>query len=132
MSKNLINSLITICISVMLMLLSTFLTENPWWFFVIPIFIWGIIINRLQWKVSLFSIGFLSGFLVWLFGNIYFDLVLDGHVLNRIAMLISLPKFILMLLAGLIGGMLTGLSLFAGGSLFGVKELNGLKKYDVI
>ncbi|RLJ72731.1 hypothetical protein [Pedobacter alluvionis] len=132
MNKNLINNLITICISIVLLFLSAILIENPWWFFVIPVFIWGIIVNRLRWKVSLFSIGFLSGFLVWLFGNIYFDFVLDGHVLNRIAMLISLPKFVLMLLTGLIGGILTGLSLFTGGSLFEVRELNGLKKYDAI
>jgi hypothetical protein len=86
----------------------------PWWSFVIPVLALGIIITLKKWNVSCFIVGFLTGFLIWAGASLYFDVKYDGVFLDRLGIM---PKLIILLGSGMIGGVLTGLALFIGRSL---------------
>src|SRR6516225_11416974 len=86
----------------------------PWWTFVVPVVILGVVVGLVKWKVPAFAIGFITGFIIWGGGNAYFDMVFDTGTLNRIGLLMSIPKWGILGIAGAIGGLLTGMALFTG------------------
>ena len=104
----------TLLIAAALILLTRQIPSFPWWSYAIPVLVLGIILSIAGWKVAGFPIGFLAGFIIWAGGNLYFDLRLDGIVLHKIAILFSIPKIVLIIASGLIGGLMTGLALYAG------------------
>ncbi|MFD2787218.1 hypothetical protein [Hymenobacter rubripertinctus] len=83
-----------------------------------PLFLFGVVINYLEWRVASFFVGFVAGFIVWTGANVYYDIQYDGLVLQKVALLFSLPKFVVFLIAGMLGGLLSGLALYSGKGLF--------------
>src|ERR1044072_5277707 len=71
----------------------------PWWSFVIPVLLFGVVISIKKWRVAGFGIGFIAGFIIWFGGNMYFDITQNGIVLQKIGLLISVPKIVVMLIA---------------------------------
>jgi hypothetical protein len=104
----------SILIIIILVVLTSIIGSLPWWSFVIPVLILGMIITFRKWNVSTFPIGFLSGFIIWFGGNLYFNSMSMGIILTKIALLFTVPKIVVLLISGLIGGLLTGLALYAG------------------
>ncbi|MFC0516385.1 hypothetical protein ACFFGT_19415 [Mucilaginibacter angelicae] len=97
----------------------------PWWFFCIPLLLLGMLITFLGWKVPTFIIGFLAGFSVWVIGNLYFSH--DGNpVLDQIGAIISVNSKMIIFFSGLVGGLLTGLSLHTGHKIFGHENTSEL------
>ena len=107
----------TFLIATVLLVLTGMIGSIPWWGAVIPILALGLAANILKWRVSAFSIGFISGFVVWFGANLFFDITLEGTALYRIGVLASMPVLVILLIAGVIGGCITGLALYAGNSL---------------
>ena len=101
-------------ITIVIMLITQFFKDLPWWSFVIPVIGFGLWIRMKKWNVKAFPIGFIAGFLVWFGGNLYFHLTYNGIVLKKIGLLLGGNTAIVMLLAGIIGGIITGLALFIG------------------
>ncbi|MES2873709.1 MAG: hypothetical protein V4708_08300 [Bacteroidota bacterium] len=103
---------------VLLITLVVFITKHiqhlPWWFFLIPLLFVGILISHLEWEVPTFTIGFLSGFFIWLITNLYFELANQGKTLELMANFLSISRFLLLLLVGLVGGVTSGLALYTG------------------
>ena len=96
----------------LLIITATRLTGGiPWWSFVIPVLLLGIIITLKGWKVASFLIGFSAGFIVWLGAGLYFHAVYNGNILDRFA---PHSGIIILLIAALMGGLLTGLALYTG------------------
>jgi hypothetical protein len=88
----------------------------PWFTFVIPLNILGIIFG-LKNKDNLFTIGFLAGFITWFSLNYIYFLNSNGVLLHKTSSLVQSRPIYILLLSGLIGGVLSGLSLYTG-SLF--------------
>ena len=113
MKKIIIDSIKTGFITCSIILLTCRTDSLPWWSFVIPIIIFGIILSFLKWNVASFGIGFLSGFVVWFVTNLYFDRSYNS-IFYKIGLLLSVPKGVVLVISGLIGGIITGLALYSG------------------
>ena len=94
----------------------------PWWGFVVPVVLFGIVVTFLGWKVAGFPVGFISGFMIWLAVNVYFDIIYNS-VFYKLGLLLSVPKVIVLLIAGVTGGLLSGLALYTGKSMFLIRPL---------
>lgn len=114
MKKKTRDNIKTALLLITLIILTRLIDILPWWSFVIPVLILGIVIRLKKWEVSGFMVGWLSGFLLWIGANMFFDATLQGDVLQKIGLLLSVPKIIVLLVSGIIGGLLTGLALYTG------------------
>lgn len=114
MQTRIIDSLKAALLIVVLILGLKLNISLPWWGFVIPLFALGFVIRVRKWQVTAFPLGFVTGFLIWWLGNLYFDLTLNGRVLEKLALLLSIHKTVLLLGTGVMGGLVTGLSLYIG------------------
>lgn len=101
----------TMLIILLIVMVTAQFQNLPWWTFTIPVLVLGIITKES------FMTGFIPGFSVWSGVNTYFDLRLHSGVLSRLGQFISLPEIAVILIAGLIGGLLSGLALYTGKSL---------------
>lgn len=101
-------------IIVVLMLLIQAIEGIPWWIFIVPVIAAGALSAFKKWQVNSFPIGFLAGFIVWFGGNLYFHLSYNGIILKKIGLLLSMSTAGVLLTAGLLGGLITGLALYTG------------------
>lgn len=115
---NTTHNIITIVVIILILVSINMTNCFPWWGFSVFVLLFGAIISFKKWKINFFLIGFLSGFFVWFGLNFYNDLASDGIILNKISSLIEIPKFVVLIISGLIGGITTGLSLYTGNCLF--------------
>lgn len=86
----------------------------PWWTYLVPLLIVGYVLALLKLNSNAFALGFIAGFLIWFGGNYLFDIKYNGNILIKLAGLLSVPKISLLLAAGVIGGLITGLALYVG------------------
>lgn len=86
----------------------------PWWSFLVPVFLSGILFSLRGRTKAGFSIGFLAGLIVWMGGSLLLEQVYHGDVLYRIGLVLGLPRMAVLLLTGVMGGLLTGLAFYAG------------------
>lgn len=114
MKKKTRDNIKTAFILIPVIILTRLISTLPWWIFVIPVLALGVIVTLKKWEISGFSIGWLCGFLIWIGANLFFDTMLDGDILFKIGLLLSVPKIIVLLVSGIIGGLLTGLALYTG------------------
>lgn len=110
MGKNIITFL---CAGTLLFLSGKLITL-PWWIFTVPVFVLGIVTALLKWEIKAFASGFLAGFIVWLGMNTYSDFSNGGIIFERMATLMAVHKIVVLLAAGITGGLLTGFALYAG------------------
>jgi len=101
----------------------------PWWSFVLPVMILGVILTLKKWNFRGFAVGFAAGFIIWAGASLYFDWSFDGSILNKIGLLLFVPKVIVLLLSGLTGGLLAGLALYAGKTMVYERNPNSDLKY---
>jgi hypothetical protein len=100
----------------LILILTSYLTSIeylPWWFFVIPLYMVGII-AAIYHEKNICLFGFISGFLTWALGNIFFHFWYHENVLAKISISFTCPKFMLYVIAGIIGGSLNGLAIYSG------------------
>ncbi|WP_442591959.1 hypothetical protein ACSBL2_12100 [Pedobacter sp. AW31-3R] len=90
----------------------------PWWSFIIPTILFGVSQKLLKIPLTPFLVGFIAGFIVWFCSMLYFDMTLNGTILSKIGVLLFVPKLVVMVISGLIGGILSGLSLYIGNTFF--------------
>jgi hypothetical protein len=108
--KKIINLLILVFVSIGVQIL-TFL---PWWSFLVSVFILGIVLPLEKWRVSSFRSGFVAGFLVWFLSTLYFEVTYKGEIINKMIRIISVSNFVIYIIIGCIGGLLTGLAFYSG------------------
>jgi hypothetical protein len=121
------DTLKSLLILIAVILLSHATNLFPWWGFVIPVIITGIILKNKEWNVSFFGTGFLAGFLVWTVANFYFDWAFPGDILNNLGNLLFVPKLLVILISGIIGGLISGLAFYTGKSILATKSVPELK-----
>lgn len=115
--------LMTMLILFLILAVTRIVESIPWWSFVIPVMVLGVVIAVREWDVPCFAIGFSAGCIVWAAANLYFDINAGGTTLSRIALSVALPKIVLLLISSLIGGLLTGLALYTGRSMITAKTI---------
>jgi len=120
--RNKKHSVKTFFITIVIVFVTGLIDSLPWWSFIIPIALLGILLNLLKWNINSFSIGFLAGFIIWSGINFYLDRTGNGIMLNKISELLLTNKLVLLMVAGLIGGLLSGLALYTGTSVFSWRE----------
>lgn len=123
MSKKTVNNIKAIVIASILIVLTRMIDHLPWWSFVIPVIVLGIVTSLRKWNISGFSMGFLSGFAIWSVSNWYFDSVNNGILLSKMALMLSVNKLILIVISGVIGGLVTGTALYTGTSIVKRNEI---------
>jgi hypothetical protein len=97
------------------------LSAIPWWSFVISVMLLGMVLKWARYDIPYFMIGFVTGFLLWLGANAYFDMTMPGLVFEKLGKILSVPKIAIMVISGVMGGLLSGLAFYTGKQLF----LNG-------
>jgi hypothetical protein len=117
MQNNTRTTIITLLLVFLVITGMNFLPRLPWWTFAIPVAVIGFIAGIKRWQVNCFTTGFVAGFITWAGANIIFDMYKGGNVLLTVAHSSGLSKPVLLLVAGTIGGLLTGLALYTGKSL---------------
>jgi hypothetical protein len=104
-------------ITVLLMVIAQYPAFSPWWGFVIPVLIFGVVISLLGWQVPGFTIGFAAGFLLWAAASAFFSWQSHDILLERIARQFPAPVILVPAAAGVVGGLVTGLALYTGKSI---------------
>lgn len=104
------------------------ITPLPWWSFIIPTMFTGLFLKLLKVPIRSFLVGFIAGFIVWFCSILYFDLTLNGTILTKIGTLLFVPKALVMVISGLIGGILSGLSLYVGNTFFQYEKVPDLNE----
>ena len=118
--------MITMFVITLLTIPIKLIAQLPWWTFVIPVLIFGIYITRKKREVPAFPVGFLTGFIIWCGSNLYFDILSNGITMNKIGLLLTVPKIVVIVISGLIGGLLTGLALYTGKSIASQAPISSL------
>jgi hypothetical protein len=117
MKKKITDNIKALLITAILILLVRKASSLPWWCFVLPLLPAGMAMAYKDWKAAFFATGFLAGFLIWIGANLYFEYTGNGIVLDKTAQLLHISRTMVLLGAGVIGGLLSGLSLFTGATI---------------
>jgi len=87
----------------------------PWWSFAILVMGLGMVIGIRSMRVPSFLLGFFCGFIIWPGAVLFFHVLYNGQLLPRFK---PWEQGLLLLASGLIGGIVTGLALYTGKTLF--------------
>jgi hypothetical protein len=131
MKRKPLSNILAVLICIVLIVLTRLVDAFPWWSFVIPVLVFGAVISLREWKVSGFLAGFLAGFIIWFGVNLFYDAQNGGLMMDRVAQLISVPKLVMLLISGLLGGLLSGLALYTGKGLLSPKPSHVLDENPV-
>jgi hypothetical protein len=98
----------------LIILVSTFLIQFvlPWWCIIFPAFFAGIILVSSN-EEAFFS-GFLAVSLIWWLYTIFLSILNNGILLDRLSVLFPVPGWAMIVIGGLIGGLVAGLSALCG------------------
>ncbi len=108
------NKLISVLIIATTTLLIQLITILPWWSFVIPACMLGVMLPFRKWQMPSFAAGFIAGCLVWVGTTLFFNTYYAGKIMDKVALMIGLPQILLIVIIGIIGGILTGLAVYTG------------------
>lgn len=86
----------------------------PWWTFLIPLFILGVALPLQKWRVHAFLTAFSAGLCAWLGATVYFEMSYDGQIVEIASGIAELDTWLLYIIIGLIGGVLSGLAFYSG------------------
>ena len=86
----------------------------PWWTYLIACFITGFFLPFKKWHASAFASGCISGCAIWVGATLFFNSHYPGKLLDTVALLLLVPYPALLLIIGIIGAILSGLSVYAG------------------
>lgn len=118
MKKNKNDTIKAVLILLVVILSTKMIDSLPWWSFVVPVSLVGLLITFLKWKIPVFAVGFSVGFIVWFGANFYFDVINGGIILEKIGAVLAVPKVIVLFASGMIGGIMSWLALYIGQSMF--------------
>lgn len=111
-----------IFINLFLITVIQLLFPSVWWSFLPISLIMGIVLRIKDYPVKSFAIGFISGFLSWAGGTLYYHFNFGGELLNKTAEIFFLPSWLFVFVIGLIAGLLNGLAFYTGYTVFKVEE----------
>jgi ATP/ADP translocase len=105
---------ITFLIIGTLIILVSSMNSLPWWSFLVPLFLLGILLPLQKWRVHAFLTAFLAGFLTWISATIFYEKMYNGEILASLSGIMEFKPVILYVIIGLIGGVLSGLAFYSG------------------
>jgi len=123
MRGSLLWNIINVFVIGMLITAVCVMTFLPWWSFVVVCFIYGVLLSLLKFDLYFFVGGFVAGILSWSGATFLFSYQSDSNVLVRVAPMVGLSELGLIIIAGLVCGVLTGLSVYCGGKIIRGSQL---------
>jgi hypothetical protein len=110
------NYLLVLCVVIIVTVIciTQAVINLAWWSFVMPVMVLGAFIRYRKWLISSFPVGALAGFFTWAGVNGYFEQRYHSLILHKMASVYNFPFVVFLLIAGLLGGLLTGLALYTG------------------
>ncbi len=90
----------------------------PWWSFLVMSFFMGLIYTKREKNINSFICGFVSGFANWFLASLFFHVLYEGILMEKVSSILLVPTFILFAGIGVISGILNGLACYSGYSLF--------------
>lgn len=90
------------------------ITSIPWWSFVIPCIVSGMLFPFKKLGLSPFSIGLISGFTVWSISFLYYNYRFGVGALEKIALMFDSSIWFIVIASAFIGGILSGLAVYTG------------------
>jgi len=105
---------ITFLFTIITILLASFLSSLPWWSFLVPLFLLGVFLPLVKWKVNAFLTAFFGGLFTWIGATLYYEMTYEGQLIEAIGEVMQLNPILLYGLVGLIGGTLSGLAVYSG------------------
>ena len=121
MKKYVYKSSLIVSLTLFLIVFQVFLS-SPWWLFLIPTFLFGVLLPVKIWKRSAFLIGFFAGFFAWIIPFVYFQNMYEGAITEKLAALLGAPVLVIILVTGILSGLITALALISGVQLRTGKE----------
>ena len=92
----------------------------PFWGVAVAGFIGSLVVRSSHW--SSFLLGFLAVFILWGVMALYIDTETASILTDRVSALLSVQKYLLILITALIGGLTAGLGSWSGSVLRGGKK----------
>ncbi|MEO1516977.1 MAG: hypothetical protein AAFV95_18280 [Bacteroidota bacterium] len=86
----------------------------PWWSFAALCFLLGATLPFRSWNAPPFGIGFLSGCCLWIGATLWYQPSFGESLLASLGQNFGVPSFALLLCIGVLGGLLSGLAVYAG------------------
>ncbi len=105
----------------------------PWWVFVPGHLAIGAGTGGMLPKTRLIVSGFVLGFIIWLGTNLFLDVYYEGVLFEKTAAILNVPKYLLFLLSGLVGGITGCVALLVGrliGNMVKKEQETGKKRID--
>jgi hypothetical protein len=127
MKRKFMQGILVVVVAGLIMVLAGIVGALPWWSFLVPVMLLGYLLTLLKLELNAFALGFMAGFLIWFGGNLLFNLTYNGLILSKLSNLLSVPTLLLLLVAGIIGGVLSGLAMYVGQHIFRDKGLPNLE-----
>ena len=94
--------------------LTCLIKSIPWWSFIIPSVLFGLLFPFHKMKFHSFPLGFFSGFSTWLFSSMIIYKVKEANNIVKIGNVFHIPFEAIFLVTAIIGGVLVGLSVYVG------------------
>jgi hypothetical protein len=114
MKAKLFKGLKTSILLVIVILATRLIPLFPWWSFIVPVIIVGMVLAGKNWNFRYFLTGFLTGFFLWAIVELYYHFTYNGEILTNKG---HIPLFVSLVISGIIGGSCTGLALYTGKAL---------------
>lgn len=114
LKNNLMKNIIWLLINFILITASQLIFTRFWWNFLPISIVTGIVCGYINVPVKAFGIAFISGFISWLGGTIYYHFNFAGDMLVKTGQMFLMPKWLFILFIGLLGGLLNGLAFYSG------------------
>lgn len=127
MKKSSVMNIKVFFVLTLLLIVTRMIPQLPWWSFVVPVILFGTFVSSRKWHVRGFIIGFISGFITWLMADIIFDTLYQGAMLDKIGLLLGVPKVLVFIISGVIGGLLTGLAFYTGTSMIARERITSVE-----
>lgn len=111
-----------ILINLLLITVIQLAIPSIWWVFLPVSLLMGTVLRIRNYPTASFTVGFVAGFLSWAGGALYYHSSYDGFLLEKTAELFFVPYWLFVLVIGIIAGLLNGLAMYAGYTVFKVEE----------
>ena len=117
------NNIYFFLLNILIITLTQFLIELPWWSFLTISLLMGFIYTFKNWEIRPFTIGFISGFLNWLIISLVFHFRFNGSLIAKITPIFYINTTLFFIITGFIGGLLNGLACYTGYNVLIIEEV---------
>lgn len=114
LKNNLMKNIVWLLINFILITASQLIFTGCWWSFLPVSMVTGIVCGYMKGSVKSFTIAFISGFISWLGGILYYHFNFGGDMLIKVGQMFFMPEWLFILFIGVVGGLLNAVAFYSG------------------